>query len=48
MRPGLPAHGFTDSTPFHEDTITDAKATGIVDGSPDNTFSRTTTSTAAP
>ena len=35
---GLPFHGFSDGTPFFNDAITYAKANGIFDGFPDNTF----------
>ena len=38
---GLPAHGFTDVSPFFEDAVRWAKAEGLFDGFPDNTFRET-------
>ncbi|MEL7207136.1 MAG: S-layer homology domain-containing protein, partial [Actinomycetota bacterium] len=35
---GLPAHGFTDVPPFYEDAVRWAKANGVFNGFPDNTF----------
>ena len=35
---GLPDHGFTDVTLFYDDAVTWAKANGLADGYPDNTF----------